>query len=321
MKARRSLWKRARQLLTLVFFILVPVLLFMLLRNQDWNEVWQALTSYRPTVLLTALAVVVCSFSLFASYDLLGRRYTGHHLPARQVLPLAFVCYAFNLNLSAWVGGVALRYRLYSRLGLETSTITRILGLGLVTNWLGYLLVAGSLFALGFPKLPAGLEIGSTGLRLIGLAMLLVALFYLLACGFSSRREWHVRGHQIRLPSWRLAALQGVMGAGNWALMGLVVYILLPDKAGYPTILAILLVSSIAGVITHIPAGLGVLESVFITLLQGQYSQGTLLAALIGYRAVYFLLPLLLALVTYLVLERVASQRGRASASAASRSG
>lgn len=321
MKARRSLWKRARQLLTLVFFILVPVLLFMLLRNQDWNEVWQALTSYRPTVLLTALAVVVCSFSLFASYDLLGRRYTGHHLPARQVLPLAFVCYAFNLNLSAWVGGVALRYRLYSRLGLETSTITRILGLGLVTNWLGYLLVAGSLFALGFPKLPAGLEIGSTGLRLIGLAMLLVALFYLLACGFSSRREWHVRGHQIRLPSWRLAALQGVMGAGNWALMGWVVYILLPDKAGYPTILAILLVSSIAGVITHIPAGLGVLESVFITLLQGQYSQGTLLAALIGYRAVYFLLPLLLAVVTYLVLERVASQRGRASASAASRSG
>ena len=321
MSGRRSLWKRARQLLTVVFFILVPVLLFMLVRNQDWNEVWHALTAYRPTVLLTAVVIAACSFSLFASYDLLGRRYTGHHLPARQVLPLAFVCYAFNLNLSAWVGGVALRYRLYSRLGLETSTITRILGLGLVTNWLGYLLVAGSLFALGFPKLPAGLEIGSTGLRLIGIAMLLVALFYLLACRFSSRREWHVRGHTIRLPSWRLAALQGLMGAGNWALMGLVVYTLLPDKAGYPTVLAILLVSSIAGVITHIPAGLGVLESVFITLLQGQYSQGTLLAALIGYRAVYFLLPLLVALVTYLVLERVASQRGRASASAASRSG
>lgn len=319
--ASRSLYRRARQLLTLAFFILVPVLLFMLLRNQDWNEVWRALTAYRPGVLLTALAVVACSFSLFASYDLLGRHYTGHHLPARKVLPLAFVCYAFNLNLSAWVGGVALRYRLYSRLGLDTSTITRILGLGLVTNWLGYLLVAGSLFALGFPALPAGLEIGSSGLRLIGIGMLLAALLYLLACRFSRRREWHVRGHKVRLPSWRLALLQGLMGAGNWALMGLVVYILLPDKAGYPTLLAILLVSSIAGVITHIPAGLGVLESVFITLLQGQYSQGTLLAALIGYRAVYFLLPLLLALVTYLILERIASQRGSASTCTPERSG
>ncbi|WP_110972396.1 lysylphosphatidylglycerol synthase domain-containing protein [Pseudomonas huaxiensis] len=311
MSGRHSLWKRARQVLTVAFFILIPALLFMLLRNQDWGEVWQALTSYRPAVLLTALGLVACSFTLFASYDLLGRRYTGHTLPVRRVLPLAFVCYAFNLNLSAWVGGVALRYRLYSRLGLDTPTITRILGLGLVTNWLGYLLVAGSLFTLGFPRLPAGLEIGSTGLRLIGIGMLLAALAYLLACRFSRRREWQVRGQEIRLPSWRLALLQALMGAGNWALMGLVVYTLLPDKAGYPTILAILMVSSIAGVITHIPAGLGVLESVFITLLQGQYSQGTLLAALIGYRAVYFLLPLLLALAVYLVLERLASRAGQ----------
>ncbi|MEE1923261.1 lysylphosphatidylglycerol synthase domain-containing protein [Pseudomonas sp. 148P] len=314
---KHPLWKRARQALTVLFFILVPVLLFMLLRNQDWGEVWHALSSYRPGVLLTALAIAACSFALFSSYDLLGRRYTGHHLPARQVLPLAFVCYAFNLNLSAWVGGVALRYRLYSRLGLETATITRLLGFGLVTNWLGYLLVAGSLFALGFPKLPAGLEIGTTGLRLIGAGMLVVAVTYLLACRFASRREWQVRGHAITLPGWRLAALQALMGAGNWCLMGLVVFTLLPDKAGYPTILAILLVSSIAGVITHIPAGLGVLESVFITLLQGQYSQGTLLAALIGYRAVYFLLPLLLACVVYLLLERVAArQRGGAAPSA-----
>jgi len=315
---KHSIWKRARQVLTIAFFIAVPVLLFMLLRNQDWGEVWHALTSYRPGVLLMALGFVVCSFALFSSYDLLGRRYTGHKLPARRVLPLAFVCYAFNLNLSAWVGGVALRYRLYSRLGLDTPTITRILGLGLVTNWLGYLLVAGSLFAMGFPKLPAGLEIGTTGLRLIGCVMLLVAVTYLLACRFAKRREWQVRGQTITLPSWRLAALQGLMGAGNWALMGLVVFTLLPDKAGYPTILAILLVSSIAGVITHIPAGLGVLESVFITLLQGQYSQGTLLAALIGYRAVYFLLPLLVACVVYLLLERLAArQRGSESPSPA----
>ena len=314
----RPLWKRVRQALTILFFILVPTLLFMLLRNQDWGEVWHALHAYRPSLLLTALTLAACSFALFSSYDLLGRRYTGHHLPAKRVLPLAFVCYAFNLNLSAWVGGVALRYRLYSRLGLETATITRILGLGLVTNWLGYLLVAGSLFALGFPKLPSGLEIGTTGLRLIGGGMLAAAIAYLLACCFASRRQWQVRGQVITLPDWRLATLQALMGAGNWCLMGLVVFTLLPDKVGYPTILAILLVSSIAGVITHIPAGLGVLESVFITLLQGQYSQGTLLAALIGYRAVYFLLPLLVACVVYLLLERVAAgQRGRASRSAA----
>lgn len=314
MKLAGRHWRWARRGLTLLFFILVPTLLFLLLRNQDWGEVRHALLSYPPSVLLTGVAIAACSFVLFSCYDLLGRRYTGHTLPARKVIPLAFVCYAFNLNLSAWVGGVALRYRLYSRLGLDVPTISRILGLGLVTNWLGYLLVAGSLFACGLPRLPAGLEIGTSGLRLIGVLLVLVAATYLLACAFAKRRSWQVRGQTLTLPGIRLALLQAVMGASNWLLMGCVIFTLLPEKVGYPTLLGILMISSIAGVITHIPAGLGVLETVFITLLQGQYAQGTLLAALIGYRALYFLLPLLVACVVYLVLERVASHSAGASA-------
>ena len=309
MNTHKKLWRRARQALTVAFFILVPALLFTVLKNLDWQEVRQALASYRWSTLGVAAGVTLCSFALFSSFDLLGRHYTGHHLPARRVLPLAFVCYAFNLNLSAWVGGIALRYRLYSRLGLKVSTITRILSLGLLTNWVGYFVVAGSLFACGLPKLPAGMEIGNTGLRLIGATLLLVAVAYLLACAFATRRTWRFGKHTITLPGIRLAALQTLMGACNWALMALVVFILLPKGAAYPTVLAVLMISSIAGVITHIPAGLGVLETVFLTLLQGTYGKGTLLAALIGYRAIYFLLPLLIATLTYLLLERLASQR------------
>ncbi|MFJ2544992.1 lysylphosphatidylglycerol synthase domain-containing protein [Pseudomonas sp. NPDC087612] len=315
MSKQHKHWRRARQALTLAFFILVPVLLFSVLKNLDWQEVYQALASYRWRTLAMAAGVTLCSFALFSSFDLLGRYYTGHHLPAHQVLPLAFVCYAFNLNLSAWVGGIALRYRLYSRLGLKVATITRILSLGLLTNWAGYFAVAGSLFVCGLPKLPAGMEIGNTGLRLIGAALLLAVIAYLLACAFATRRTWHFRKQQITLPGIRLAALQVVMGALNWSLMALVVFILLPKGASYPTVLAVLMISSIAGVITHIPAGLGVLETVFLTLLQGTYGKGTLLAALIGYRAIYFLLPLLVATLTYLMLERLASQRASGESS------
>lgn len=315
MSKHAGYWHRARQLLTLGFFILVPVLLYTLLKNLDWQEVRHALSAYRWQTLALAGLVSACSFALFSSFDLIGRRYTGHHLPARQVLPLAFVCYAFNLNLSAWVGAIALRYRLYTRLGLPVATITRILSLGLLTNWLGYFCLAGTLFLCGLPRLPAEFEIGSSALRLIGLLLVLLALAYLLACRYARRRSWQLRGHEITLPRLRMAALQVLMGASNWALMALVVYSLLPDKVGYPTILAVLMISSIAGVVTHIPAGLGVLETVFLTLLQTQYGKGTLLAALIGYRAVYFLLPLLLAGLVYLVLERLASQRAGTAAS------
>lgn len=308
-------WHRARQFLTLGLFMVVALLLYNLLKNMDWQEVRHALMAYRWHTLALAGLISACSFALFSSFDLIGRRYSGHQLPATQVLPLAFVCYAFNLNLSAWVGAIALRYRLYTRLGLSVPTITQVLSLSLLTNWTGYLGLAGILFLCGLPPLPAGLEIGSSGLRLIGLLLVLMVLGYLLACRFARRRSWQLRQHEITLPGLPMAALQLLMGASNWALMALVVYTLLPDTVGYPTILAVLMISSIAGVITHIPAGVGVLETVFLTLLHAQYGKATLLAALLGYRAVYFLAPLLVAAVVYLLLERLASQRSGTASS------
>ncbi|MDR0209948.1 MAG: lysylphosphatidylglycerol synthase domain-containing protein [Pseudomonas putida] len=313
----RKVWHTwGKRLLTLLFVVLIPVLLYSLARNLDWNEVRQSLLAYKPGTLAVGLLLAFTSYLVFASYDLLGRAYTGHPLPARQVLPVAFVCYAFNLNFTTWVGGVALRYRLYSRLGLDTPTITRILTLGLLTNWVGYMLLAGTVFALRLVKLPESWAVGATGLQLIGIALLAVALGYLLACGFAKRRTWSLRGHELTLPSLRLALCQVALGMSNWALMAALIHWLLPHDLFYPSILGILLISCVAGVVAHIPAGLGVLEAVFLALLHGQLGQGTLVAALLGYRTLYYLIPLLLALVIYLVLEKRAKtlrQRGKAA--------
>jgi uncharacterized membrane protein YbhN (UPF0104 family) len=305
-----------KRLLTLLFIVLIPALLYMLARNLDWNEVRQSLVAYKPSTLIIGLGLALCSYLTFAGYDLLARAYTGHHLPARQVLPVAFVCYAFNLNFTTWVGGVALRYRLYGRLGLDTGTITKILTLGLLTNWMGYMLLAGTVFALRLVKLPENWAVGVTGLQMIGFLLLGVALAYLLACGFAKRRTWRVREHEITLPSLRLALCQVALGASNWALMAALIYWLLPGDLFYPSILGILLISCVAGVVAHIPAGLGVLEAVFLALLHGQLGQGSLVAALLGYRTLYYLIPLLMAVITYLILEkraRAMRQRGEAT--------
>jgi uncharacterized membrane protein YbhN (UPF0104 family) len=84
-------------------------------------------------------------------------------------------------------------------------------------------------------------------------------------------------------------------------------------------VLGVLLISCVAGVVAHIPAGLGVLEAVFLPC-SGQLGQGTLIAALLGYRTLYYLIPLLLAVVTYLFLEKrarpCADRPGRSSTSA-----
>ena len=302
----KLLW--AKRTLTLTLFILVPVLLFMLVKNLEWQEVESALQSYDATTLALAIGICFASYLVYSSFDLLGRLYTRHKLPVRQVLPVVFVCYAFNLNLTAWVGGIALRYRLYSRLGLNVPTITKIFSLSLITNWLGYTLLAGVIFSLGFIQLPPSWSIGASSLRVIGIVLLLTTLAYLFACRLSTRRVWHIRGQTLTLPSLRLASIQALLGALNWSLMALLIFVLLPEQAFYPSVLGVLLISSIAGVVTHIPAGLGVLEAVFIALLHHHIAKGSLLAALIGYRAIYFLLPLAIACLVYLVLEKDAKK-------------
>lgn len=303
MRAPNKKWQWAKRILTIAFFILVPVLLLMLIKNIEWAEVEQALRSYNANTLLIGTSIALFSHLVFASYDLVGRKYTGHSLPVRQVLPLAFVCYAFTLNLTAWVGGIALRFRLYSRLGLDSGTITKILSMSLITNWLGYIILAGILFSFRWVDLPDEAKIGGTALQLVGFILLAIAAIYFWACRFSKRRSFHFRAHKFTLPKLQLALIQAGLAMTNWLLMGLIIYTFMPDKVTYQTVLGILLISSIAGVVAHIPAGLGVLETIFIAMLHHQLSKGSILAALIGYRVVYFLLPLAIACIVYLVIE------------------
>ena len=247
---------------------------------------------------------MVVSYLLYGCYDLLARAYCGHKLAARQVMLVSFVCYAFNLTLSTWVGGIGMRYRLYSRLGLPSSTITRIFSLSITTNWLGYILLGGIIFSFGIVELPSHWYIDEGTLRIVGVVLLLMIAAYLWFCAFAKRRHMTVKGQKLVLPSFKFAIAQMVISSANWMAMGAIIWLLLGQEVNYFFVLGVLLVSSIAGVIIHIPAGIGVLEAVFIALLAGEHvSHGKIIAALLAYRMLYYFLPLMLALVCYLVLE------------------
>jgi uncharacterized membrane protein YbhN (UPF0104 family) len=296
-------WPWLRRGVTLVFFGLVAWLLVHQARAIDWQEVLTALRAYPPLLLAGAVALAALSFTLYSCFDLVGRYYTGHSLRTLPVMLVTFISYVFNLNLGSLVGGVAFRYRLYSRLKLDTGTITRVLSLSMLTNWTGYLLLGGLIFAFATPGLPPSWKIDSAGLQVLGFGLLAVVCAYLLLCHFSRQRSVSLRGHRIELPSGRLALLQVLMGAGNWLLMSGLMYLLLQQKIALPTVAGVLLVAAVAGVLTHVPAGLGVLEAVFVALLSHQMATSALLAALVAYRVIYYLVPLLLATLLYLVTE------------------
>ena len=299
----RPWWPWLKRAAIAMFFGAVLSLLVSQARGVDWAEVLTALRGYPLVSVGMAVLLALASFALYSCFDLLGRHYTGHRLGARTVMTVAFVSYVFNLNLGSLVGGVAFRLRLYSRLGLATGTITRVMTLSMLTNWMGYLLLGGLVFSVMPPMLPDGWPVTTFHLRLIGMVLLGVAAGYLALCALSVQRAYSVRGHTIELPSARLAALQLAMGAANWLLMSGIVYVLLQQRIEFPAVVSVLLLAGIAGVITHIPAGLGVLEAVFVALLSHQMPQPALLAGLVAYRVVYYLAPLGLAAVVYLVME------------------
>ena len=302
-----TLWQRLQRWLVPLFGLVVLGLLLSHADKIDWQGALQALKRYPALTLFYAWGLATASHVLYGCFDLVGRHVSGHKLPAWRSWAIAVTSYSFNLNLGSLVGGVALRARLYARAGLDEASIAQVVGVSLATNWLGYGLLAGALFAAGVIVPPARAPISADALRWLGALMVLLALAYVALCAFARGREWTVRGKRLHLPSPKLAVLQLALSATNWALMGATMFLLLGDKVDYGRALGVLMAASIVGVVTPIPAGLGVLEAVYLALLGSTLGQGPLMGAVLAYRALYYVLPLAGGLLMYAGLERYAS--------------
>ena len=319
---QRSGWKRwLGHALGLGLLVAVGWVVVDRARTIDWPAVARALQAYPLVTLVTVLLLVAAAHGVFASYELLARRYVGHRVPARKVLAVGLVSFAFNLNLGSLIGGVGFRWRLYSRLGLKGGQIGRVLAFNLVTNWSGYFALSGLLLAAGLFAPPDELRLPPELTRWAGLLLLLVPGAYLAACAFSRRRTLSVRGHRFQLPAWPLAALQVGLSMLHWSLIGFVINLLLPAELGYAAVLGTLMCAAVAGALVHVPGGLGVIEAVFLASLGGRVAEDQLIAALLAYRAAFYLLPLALATVLHLSLEALAKRRGQSQAAAASPAG
>ena len=296
-------WPWIKRILGTLFLAAVLLLLVRYARTVDWGAVKESIAELPRPVLMQAFLFAAGSHLVYSLLDLVGRYYTGHRLPKRKVMQISFISYAFNLNLGSLVGGIGFRYRLYGKSGIRYGNITRIVTLSMMTNWLGYILLAGMVFTIAPLQLPPTWTLDSEELRLLGVGLLAFSVVYLLLCAFSPRRRWTVRGHDIELPSLRMAGAQLAISCSHWSLMAAVPWALLQGQVDYPTVLSVLLIAAIAGVILHIPAGLGVTEAVFIALLSHRIPEHQLLGALLAYRAIFYLTPLLVGALLYLKVE------------------
>jgi uncharacterized membrane protein YbhN (UPF0104 family) len=289
---------------------IVAVAVFLVVRGArgiDWADVLGALRNYDLSILAVALALVIPGQLACACFDLIGRHATGHLLSVPRVMLISLTGYNFSLNLGALIGGLAFRYRLYAPYGLAPMTIAQIIGLSVLTNWSGYVLLAGLVLTFEPPELPGGWGPGSTVLRGVGIALLVATAAYLILCATRGGTRVRWKGSELQLPTLRVAAVQFALSLASWSVIGALITWLLPGDVGWLTVMPILMISAIAGIWSHIPAGLGITEVVFVTLLGQRVNSSELLAALLVFRVLYYLAPFLVALATYAYLEKTAS--------------
>lgn len=290
--------------ITILFFILVGYLFYQRISTIDFQEVKDGFSHIRYSVVFLAVALVMSNYLILSSFDYFAFKHFGpHFMHFPRVIFSAFICYAFNLNLGALVGGLGFRYRIYSRWGVSTKKVPNIILSSISANWSGYVLLLGLIFLIR----PEGLKVLSFmpewSMITFGIIALAVISTYLYLCliGYHGR----VKKLDYQFPKFSMALLQLGLSSLQWIGLSLILFLFLHElgtSMQFEEVMLTLLMASIAGVITHIPAGVGVIETLFLRM--GEESEASkILVALICFRTVYYLLPLIIAIPSYFILE------------------
>jgi phosphatidylglycerol lysyltransferase len=262
-----------------------------------WSEVFAHIAATRPRTLVLAMLLTAGSYLALTRFDALGLRALGAKLDWHTILATSFPAFAVGHTIGfAALSGGSIRLRWYSRAGLSTWQITQLIAFCSFTSLLGASLLCGLSLVSRAPLAGQLLHIGTFGAMAFGVLCIAFVVTYCLL-GF-------LRSEPVKLLRWRIptprpaiAAGQVVVAAIDLTLSAAALYVLLPDSAthGFVAFLAIYLLSVAAGLISSLPGGIGVFETVLLLLLpDGPTDQK--LAAMLTYRAIYYLLPFALAL-------------------------
>lgn len=294
-------YKKFVPFISALFIVYFFFSLYKGLTEINWHEVKKALNLLDGVIILEVLILGVLNLLVLMSFDLLSLYHLKEKVSKLNASVAALISYILNLNFGAILGSVGVRYRLYSKIGVQPLRIHLIVIFSSLSNWLAYLFIFGLITLISPPKFLSGLS--PSLVRISALIGLAISFLYLIACfkGLS----FNIKNSPIKLPQLTVGITQFALGSLQWALQGLMLYLLFGFfniPLSYYDVLATFLVAAVAGVLTHIPSGLGVLEAVFLGLTPNMYHH-QVLASLICFRAIFYLFPLAFALPSYFFLE------------------
>ena len=296
-------------LVALLLFAVAIAVLHHELRAHSIHDIVAHLFAIPVSKLVTAFALTAASYIVLTGYDALSLRYIGRAIPYRQIALGSFIAYAFahNVGLSS-LGGSAVRYRIFSHWGLSAGEIAREIAFNGVSFWVGVCGLGGLVLTVFNIPLPEQLPLHAAP-RIIGVVLLSVLLAYFVASTLRTK-PLQIRDFEIPIPSPKFTLSQLVIGATDWLVASSVLYVLLPETAtvSYWHVVGGFVLAQVVGVVSNVPGGLGVFETVVLFLLSPQVGADAMMGILIAYRIIYYLVPFL-AGVTLLSLHEAYQHR------------
>ncbi|MGC9527914.1 MAG: lysylphosphatidylglycerol synthase domain-containing protein [Limnospira sp.] len=275
------------------------------LQGQDYRKIWINLRQVDPRRLLGAIGFTVMSYGAIACYDILAFAYIKQPLSRAKIAFASLIAYAVSpsIGFAAFSGG-AIRYRFYSSWGISPLKIAQAIVFSNLSLWVGIFAIGGLVFLIEPLILPSQLDLPFDSLKSGGIAFLLLTGIYLFICWLHPS-PLQVRSLSFRFPSLKLALSQIVVFGFDWGLAAAALYLLLPlqDNLSYPQFFGIYMLAMVAGLLSTVPGGLGVFETVFLVSLTPMVKTTMLLSLLLVFRGIYYFLPLLIAVVLMGVYE------------------
>jgi len=302
-----SVWLRrfAGPVLSVLMLCLALWALYRLAGEVSYHQVGEYMHHLRRGRIGQAIVLTALGYAVMPLYDLFALDAIGRKLPKPHVALISFISYAFSntLGMAMLVSG-SIRYRFYIQAGLSTLDVAKVVLFCTLSFWLGLFAITGTTLLL--VPIPLGLPLGHWRL-LLGLVLCLIPLLWL-AGGALLRRPLKVWRWKVQLPPLATGLRQVFVGALDWGLAAAVLYALMPDSLAlhFGSFLAIFALAQIAGLISHVPGGLGVFEAVMLAgfgATGNQALSAPILGALAAFRGVYYLLPLCAATIVVVIRE------------------
>jgi len=250
-----------------------------------------------PVNMLLTLIFTAGAYLTLTIYDSTAFQYIRRRMQFARIMLVSFIAYAFSHNLGfGAVTGNSIRYRFYMHWQVSLIDITKVVVFGGMAYVLGIFAVAGVLILINADSLALAINVPESSAYLIGGGAVVGGSVYLF-WSLAQRPTIRVKGVSLPPPRIGIVLTQFGAAAVEWGFAAGALYFLLPehDALGYWHFIGVFVIAYISGMLSQVPGGLGVFEAVLLLLLPEQMGRETIVAAVITYRAIYYLLPLLVA--------------------------